>query len=204
MAGVKTGEVAGCGSPAQTLRLDRTRPLICSAAELVPFAMEHERNFTQSSPSAFAEATAERICSASAVSRASCIRDAPLSHPSGQESHTGQREKGELRDLGPPVLAQRAASESPRWTRAVGGKPRHPAFRMSHRQLGGEIQRGTAGGWASTSAPPVKGSAIVDSITATLEYVDSHALQDVTLSEFRLRLSSAERWTLLTPRPTRL
>jgi len=28
-----------------------------------------------------------------------------------------------------PVLAQRAASEGPRWTRAVGDQPRHPLFR---------------------------------------------------------------------------
>ena len=27
----------------------------------------------------------------------------------------------------PPVLAQRAVEDSPRWTRAVGGRPRHPA-----------------------------------------------------------------------------
>jgi hypothetical protein len=38
--------------PAQTLRLDRTKPLICSAAELIPFQASPERNFKQSSPSA--------------------------------------------------------------------------------------------------------------------------------------------------------
>ena len=39
--------------PAQTLRLDRTKPFICSAVELVPFQTSPERNFKQSSPSAF-------------------------------------------------------------------------------------------------------------------------------------------------------
>ncbi len=39
--------------PAQPLRLDRTKPLICSAVELVPFQASLERNFKQSSPSAF-------------------------------------------------------------------------------------------------------------------------------------------------------
>ena len=39
--------------PAQTLRLDRTKPLICSAVELVPSQASPERNFKQSSPSAF-------------------------------------------------------------------------------------------------------------------------------------------------------
>jgi hypothetical protein len=38
---------------AQTLQLDRTKPLICSAVEPVPSQASPERNFKQSSPSAF-------------------------------------------------------------------------------------------------------------------------------------------------------
>ena len=43
----------GRACSAQTLRLDRTKPLICSAVELVPSQASPERNFKQSSPSAF-------------------------------------------------------------------------------------------------------------------------------------------------------
>jgi len=59
---------------AQTFRLDRNKPLICSAAELVPFRAVLERNFEQSSPP-----RGGRICWASAVIRASvsCTTQAP-------------------------------------------------------------------------------------------------------------------------------
>ncbi len=62
----------GLGSPPQALRLDRTMPRICSAAGLVPLRAMLERNFRQSSPSP----SADHTCSASAVARASVIRDA--------------------------------------------------------------------------------------------------------------------------------
>jgi hypothetical protein len=59
---------------AQTFRLDRTKPLICSAAELVPFRAVLEWNFEQSSPP-----RCVRICSASAVTPSlRVMRDAAL------------------------------------------------------------------------------------------------------------------------------
>lgn len=48
-------------SPAQTLRLDRTKLRICSAAELVPFQALLKRNIEQSSPSATLTADAREV-----------------------------------------------------------------------------------------------------------------------------------------------
>ena len=75
----------GLGLPAQVRRLDRTKPRICSPAELVPSRALLERNFKQSSASASGGPHLLGKCGIPS------LRDSPRSPRPGLHNPSGER-----------------------------------------------------------------------------------------------------------------